>query len=144
MNNLKNFFRRIIFITAVLTVLFLNCNCAFAGLLSGDAPTKLKDNADMFSVYAGYESGTTVGGVIALVVQGFLGLLGMIFLILIITAGYNWMTAGGEEEKIRKAKDMIQRAIIGLIIIIAAYAITYFVFKNLGNVAGNTGPGGSP
>lgn len=141
MNNHIKIFYRLIPVTAILTILFLNCNCAFAGLLSGDTPTKLKDNADMFSVYAGYESGTTVGGVIALVVQGFLGLLGIIFLILIITAGYNWMTAGGDEEKIKKAKDMIQRAIIGLIIIIAAYAITYFVFKNLGGVAGSGGGG---
>ena len=69
----------------------------------------------------------------------FLSLLGVIFIILIILAGYNWMTAGGEEEKVNKAKQMIYRAIIGLIIIMSAYAITYFVFTNL--PAGTSGGG---
>ena len=46
----------------------------------------------------------------------------------IIYAGYNWMTAQGEEEKVSKAKDTIQRAVIGLIVTIAAYAISYWVF----------------
>ena len=66
--------------------------------------------------------------------------MGVIFIILIILAGYNWMTAGGEEEKVNKAKQMIYRAIIGLIIIMSAYAITYFVFTNL---PAGTGGGGS-
>ena len=38
------------------------------------------------------------------------------------------MTAQGEEEKVSKAKDTIQRAVIGLIVTIAAYAISYWVF----------------
>ncbi|MBU4257153.1 hypothetical protein KJ586_02350 [Patescibacteria group bacterium] len=118
-------------------VLLLNFNFVSAGLLNTETASDIKSQAQGFSAFAGFDDSTTIGGVIALVVQAFLGLLGIIFLILIITAGYNWMTAGGEEEKIRKAKDMIQRAIIGLIIIIAAYAITYFVFKNLGGVAGS-------
>jgi len=58
-------------------------------------------------------------------------LLGIIFIILMIYAGYNWMTAQGEEEKVTKAKTTIQRAIIGLIIVVSAYAITAFVFKSL-------------
>ena len=41
------------------------------------------------------------------------------------------MTAGGDEAKVTKAKETLRRAIIGLMIIIAAYAITVFVFKAL-------------
>jgi hypothetical protein len=41
------------------------------------------------------------------------------------------MTAGGNEEKVSKAKTTLYRAIIGLIITISAYAITYFVFGAL-------------
>jgi hypothetical protein len=44
------------------------------------------------------------------------------------------MTAGGDEQKVTKAKDSIRRAIIGLIIIVAAYGITYFVFMALDNI----------
>jgi hypothetical protein len=65
------------------------------------------------------------------VISAFLSLLGIIFLVLIIYAGFGWMTAQGDEEKVTKAKDTLTRAIIGLIIIIAAYSITYFVFSVL-------------
>lgn len=70
-------------------------------------------------------------GIVATMIQVFLGLLGIIFLILIIYGGYEWMTAQGDEEKVTKAKDTLQRAIIGLIIIIVAYSITFFVFSSL-------------
>jgi len=73
----------------------------------------------------------SLGGIMATAIKAFLGLLGIIFLVLIIYAGYTWMTAQGEEEKVTRAKETLQRAIIGLIIIVAAYSITYFVFSNL-------------
>ena len=50
---------------------------------------------------------------------------------MIIYAGFEWMTAQGDEKKVDKAKDTLTRAVIGLIIIIAAYSITYFVFTSL-------------
>ena len=86
---------------------------------------------ETFRSKAGFEPATQTGiaSIIAAIIKGFLALLGVIFIILILIAGYNWMTAAGDEEKVRKAKDTIQRAIIGLLIIVAAYAITYFVFK---------------
>lgn len=88
---------------------------------------------------------TDMADIIQVVISAFLGLLGIIFLVLIIFAGYNWMTAGGDEEKVAKAKETLSRAIIGLIIIIAAYAITYFVFTNLpgGGAGGGNSAGGA-
>ncbi|MEI8360565.1 MAG: hypothetical protein WCG01_00295 [bacterium] len=53
--------------------------------------------------------------------------LGVIFLCLAIYGGYLWMTAQGEEKKVAEAKDIIKRAVIGLIIVVSAYAITAFV-----------------
>jgi len=69
--------------------------------------------------------------IVGIVIQAFLGLLGVIFLVLIIYAGFNWMTAQGEEEKVNKAKDTLQRAVIGLIITTAAYAISVWVLAKL-------------
>ncbi|HSD12701.1 MAG TPA: pilin [Patescibacteria group bacterium] len=60
-----------------------------------------------------------------------LGLLGVILVVLIIYAGFLWMTAQGNEEKVKKAKAMITNAVIGMIIIFAAYAITNFVISSL-------------
>jgi hypothetical protein len=72
-----------------------------------------------------------LASIIGTVIQVFLGLLGVLFLVYMLYAGYNWMIAQGDEEKVTKAKETIQRAIIGLIIIIAAYAISYWVFGSL-------------
>ncbi len=94
----------------------------------------IKNQGNAFTKKTGFDVNTSVGGTMAVVIQAFLSLLGIIFVVLMLVAGYNWMTAGGEEEKIRKAKDTIKRAIIGLAIIILSYAITYFVFKYLGEV----------
>lgn len=69
-----------------------------------------------------------VSGMIGQIITAVLSLLGVIFLILTIYGGFLWMTAGGQEEQVTKAKNILTRAVIGLIIVIAAYAITWFVF----------------
>lgn len=69
--------------------------------------------------------------IVGIVIQAFLGLLGVLFLVYTIYAGYSWMTAQGDEEKVTKAKDTLQRAVIGLIITIGAYAISAWVFGKL-------------
>ena len=81
---------------------------------------------------------------IAIVINTFLGFLGIIFVILIIYAGFNYMTAAGEEEKVRTAMATIRRAIIGLIIIVSAYGITSLVINAaLGNATSSSGGGSS-
>ena len=75
---------------------------------------------------------------IATIIQVVLGLLGTIFVILMIYAGILWMTAGGNDTQVKKAQNIIQRAAIGLLIVVLAYAITYFIFQNL--PGGGAGP----
>ncbi len=104
---------------------------AQAGLLEVNTVGEITNNTGAVQVGAGYSAGATLGSVVAVIIKGFLGVLGIIFVILMIVAGFNWMTAAGEEEKINKAKDTLRAAIIGLIIVVSAYAITYFVFENL-------------
>jgi len=84
---------------------------------------------DRFVSRSGFSTTENVGSIMAAVIQGFLSILGIIFVILIIYAGFNWMTASGDEQKVTKAKDTITKAVIGLVIIVAAYSITYFVFN---------------
>jgi hypothetical protein len=84
---------------------------------------------------AGFNSSTTIGSISALIIEAVLGLLGIIFVALLVYSGFQWMTAEGNEEKIEKAKSTITRAIIGLAIVIAAYSITYFVFNALNGAA---------
>ncbi|MFZ2803968.1 MAG: Ig-like domain-containing protein [Patescibacteria group bacterium] len=78
-----------------------------------------------------------------------LGLLGIILVALILYAGFIYMTSGGEAAKTTQAKKIITNAIIGLIIILSAWAITNFVIANLLNATqqpGGTvsGTGGGP
>ncbi|MBU1348626.1 pilin [Patescibacteria group bacterium] len=73
---------------------------------------------------------TIVGGIINVV----LGFLGIVLLGYMLFAGFQWMTAGGDEKKVANAKDMIKNAIIGLVIIVAAFAISSFVLGSLVNV----------
>lgn len=56
-----------------------------------------------------------------------LAMVGLIFLILMIYAGYLWLTSHGEEEPIKKAQKIIVSSIIGFILVVSAYAITVFV-----------------
>ena len=44
-----------------------------------------------------------------------------------IYGGFMWMQARGNEEYVRKAKEIIWSAVIGLVIIGAAYALTTFI-----------------
>jgi len=58
-----------------------------------------------------------------------LGLVGMLFLIMVIYSGYQWISAGGNEEMIEQAKTRLRNAVIGLGVTLAAYAITTWVFN---------------
>ncbi len=58
-------------------------------------------------------------------------LLGILFFGLTLYAGFLWMTAQGNDSKISEAKKMLVNAIIGLIVILASYAITYFVISTI-------------
>ncbi len=68
------------------------------------------------------------------IINAVLGFLGIVFLILLLYAGFLWMTAQGEEKQVTKAKDIIKQAVIGLIVIVAAFAISNFVLSSLVNV----------
>jgi hypothetical protein len=97
--------------------------------------TKVDLRADLDTVGdAGFgeDSGTTdlptrVGNLIRIV----LGILGVILVVIVVYAGYLWMTAGGDDDQVKKAKSFMTNAVIGLIIMLSAYAITEFVVDKL-------------
>ncbi|MEA3398206.1 MAG: hypothetical protein U9R06_00480 [Patescibacteria group bacterium] len=135
--------KKIIF--AIVCILFFaSIQISYAGPISDAGDIEAQQNA--FVQGSGFDPSTgsySLSGYMANLIKVFLGILGVVFIILVIVAGFNWMTAGGDEEKVKKAKQMIQRAIIGLIIIALAYSITYFVFKSLPGGTGTGGSGGS-
>jgi len=58
-----------------------------------------------------------------------LGFLGLIAVIIILYGGFRWMTAGGNEDAVKKAKHTLMAGIIGLVIILAAWGIARFVIS---------------
>ncbi len=83
---------------------------------------------------AGIGTGTdenTLLNMIGNIINVVLGFLGVILLVYILYAGFLWMTAGGDSKKVETATTMIRNAIIGLVIIVAAYAISTFVLSKL-------------
>ncbi len=80
-----------------------------------------------FSGYAYKNLPEAVGNVILALIS----ILGVIFVVLIVYAGFKWMLAQGDETKTKEALSLITNSIIGLAIILAAYAISYFVISTL-------------
>lgn len=84
---------------------------------------------------------TDIRVTIANIIRIALGLLGTIALLIVLYAGFIWMTAGGEEEKVSRAKKMLTSAVIGLVIILTAFAIVSFVISRLLGATNGNGPG---
>ncbi len=96
--------------------------------VSGSINSNL-DNTGLSSL--GGASAETLPQLIGKVVEVILGFLGIVFVLLIIWAGFQWMTAGGDTGKVDKAKKLIINAIIGVVIIMTSYGITKFVIDNI-------------
>ncbi|MBT6574023.1 hypothetical protein HN858_02840 [Candidatus Falkowbacteria bacterium] len=69
----------------------------------------------------------TIGAIIKVA----LGFLGVIAIVIVLIGGFKYMTAGGSDEKVQEARKYIVSGIIGVAIILSAYAITSFVITNL-------------
>ena len=68
---------------------------------------------------------------VARIINVALGLLGIIFLVLTVYAGFRWMTAGGNEDAVKDARKILFAGVIGLAIVLSAYAISRFVVGEL-------------
>ena len=76
-------------------------------------------------------SQTELPTLIGQLINVLLGVLGIVFVILVVYAGFLYLTSQGEEGNVKKAKKLLTQAVIGLIIIIAAYAISSYVISAL-------------
>ncbi len=65
-----------------------------------------------------------------------MGFVGIIVVIIVIWAGFKWMTSGGKDEKVTDAKKTLINLVVGLVIMLSAYSIINFVIKALTNATG--------
>ncbi len=74
--------------------------------------------------------------IVSTVINTLLAFLGIGATALVIYGGFIWLTARGNEEEVKKGQTIIRNAIIGLIIIMSAYALANFIITNLSTATG--------
>lgn len=101
--------------------LFAMSHAHAVDITSSDAFTEFKKKT-------GYKDNTqTLPQVVGSIVKQLMGLLGVLFAIYLIYGGVEWLIAGGNAQRLEKAKNIIINGIIGLIVTLSAYAISYFI-----------------
>ncbi len=113
------------------------------------AQSNSKEALDQLKAAAG-SSGANIAGstptdprvIVAKIIRTALSMVGIIFVGLSVYAGFLWMTAGGEEDKIEKSQHLLSSAVIGLAIVLSSYAIAYFIFQSLLGATGGGNPFG--
>lgn len=100
----------------------------------------VKKGLDITAGTAGISTGETdLSVMVGRAVNYLFGVIGVIFLTVILIGGFFWMTAGGNEENIKKAKAFVINGINGMIVIFLAYALVYLILNAL--KAATTGGG---
>lgn len=74
----------------------------------------------------------TAGGMISGAISLVLILVAIVFFFILVIGGLKWITSGGDEKKVAAARAQITNALIGLVIVFAAWAI----MKLIGSVFG--------
>ncbi len=82
---------------------------------------------DVESAYGAKNQPKDIRIVVTRIIIFALQFLALIFLILVLFAGFQWMTSGGNEEKIKKAQALLKNAVIGLIIVLVAWSISRYL-----------------
>lgn len=119
----------------VIVTLFIFTNLIFApitpvnaqlNLINDDKTTDMKQAAKVVAESGGdgYDTTVTFSDILGTIVRIVLSILGTIFIVLIFVAGNDWMQAAGNEEKVKKSKAIIRNLLIGLCVILVAYALT--------------------
>lgn len=108
------------------------------------AQNAAQENVALTAEAAGVSQGSTdLITIIGRIINIALGFVGTVFLVLMLWAGYQYMTAAGDPEKIKKAVTTIRNSIIGIVIIAAAWAITSFILGFFAGIGGGTIGGGA-
>jgi len=93
------------------------------------------------AAYGTGAAGGTAGlaGMIGSLIGAALGLIGVILVVLLIYGGFLWMTAAGNSDQVDRAKKIIINGVIGMIIVMSAYSISYFVVQRISSSTGLSG-----
>jgi hypothetical protein len=128
--------RRMIMIASMAMMLALPL--LSAGSVLAEPSTQPISTEEMGITYGAY-TGLTEGDIrvtIANIIRIAMSLLGIVAVVIILIGGFTWMTAGGNDDKIGEAKKWIFAGVMGLAIILSAYALATFVINSLVDATG--------
>lgn len=74
---------------------------------------------------------TDINLIIGKAINGVLGIVGSLALVMVIYGGLTWMLAAGNQQRVTKGKDILVWAVVGLFVIFSAYALVRFIFVNV-------------
>ena len=131
-----------IILTLIISAVILAPAIALAATAASDILEGINKTADQAQISKGDEKSPTDNLAVMLgrVINYMFGVVGVVFLTVILIGGYKWMAAGGNTEDITKAKTFILNGIFGLIVIFIAYSLVYVVLVSLAGSTGNNGP----
>ncbi len=89
--------------------------------------TKAQTSLDEVGTGLGSSSPTPLPELIGRIINVLLSMLGIVFVCFVVYAGFLYLTAAGNPDAVKKAKALLTQAIVGIVIIVAAYAISRFV-----------------
>ncbi len=127
-------------ILVVLGVLFFNVNSVL-GAKIGDYGAPLKQVVKVSGVTGSGIPQDDLASAVGFWIKIALGLIGTVFFVLIVYAAFNWMASQGEEEKIKTSQKTIVASIIGLMIVVSAYAVSNLIIKTFVDKSGSGGGG---
>jgi len=120
---MKNFFKKSLYLIAIV---FLTMNFASLGFAQEVDP---REKLDTIGEGIGLEGSFPkfVGDIILAI----LGVVAIVFLIIVIYAGFIWLLAQGDPGKIGKAKLMLTWSVIGVVVMFLSYSIAYFLINSI-------------
>lgn len=86
---------------------------------------------DVGSTLDSSATGATLPEMIGNIINVLLGVLGIVFVVLVVYSGFLYLTDAGSDEGIKKAKKILRTSVMGLVLIVAAYAIADYVISAL-------------
>jgi hypothetical protein len=110
------------FMTAVLPVVSVNANTK---------ATVCKSIGSNAGCTSNPNSGTSVQKIMELAVNVFSVIVGFVAVVMIVVSGFKYITSGGDAQSISSAKNTLTYAIVGLVVVVMAKTIVYFVFQRL-------------
>lgn len=123
----------------ILAVLGLTLFCVPSSVGAQGFVEGVRSGAQGAAQGAGVDTPLSLETVIGNVINVVLSFLGVLLLAYFLYAGFLWMTAGGDKDKVERAKKIMMNAVIGLIIVSLSYALTDYVLAKLANVAPSSG-----